>query len=112
MNPLRWRKMSWAIVAWSVVMLIWIIAAANDRPSKDCKADAILSKQDCIAASDAGTAIGAGIVVFIWFLGFVVLGIIWLATRPRRCARCGERMRDRQVACKHCGYDVAAPTTP
>lgn len=102
MNPLKWRKMSWALVIFSLLMLAWIIGASVDRASKDCAPN----DQLCISASDAGTSIGVGLLIFLWFLGFVVLGLIWMMTRPRRCARCGERMRKRETACGQCGFDV------
>jgi len=79
----RWRKMTWVLMIESAIFLIWIIAGASDRPSKDCEADAILSKQDCIAASDAGTAIGVGLVIFFWFLVTIVCLLIWIASRPK-----------------------------
>lgn len=73
-----WRKMTWAIVLWSGLMLAWLIgglSAVGDLPAPGT------------AAEEAGAAIGTGIgVTFIfgiWFLGFIVLAIIWFMTRPR-----------------------------
>lgn len=79
----RWRKMTWVLWIESAIFLIWIIGAAADRPSKDCEADQFLSKSDCVAASDAGTAIGVGLVIFFWFLVTVICFLIWFATRPK-----------------------------
>jgi hypothetical protein len=91
------------------LFLIWIIAGTSDRPSKDCKADAILSKSDCIAASDAGTAIGVGLIIFLWFLVFVVLSIIWFMTRPkqRTCPACGNDVKKGLTQCATCGHNFA-----
>ena len=110
MNPLKWRKMTWVLNVWNVIFLIWIIAGVSDRGSKSCEASTYLSKSDCIAASDAGTAIGVGLIIFLWFLGFVVLAIIWFMTRRRGrlCPVCGEDVKRGATVCKSCGHDFAA----
>lgn len=79
----RWRKMTWTIWVWNALILIWIIGGTSSRPSQSCQADAYLSKHDCISASDAGTAIGVGLIVFLWFMGFIVLSLVWFMTRPK-----------------------------
>lgn len=52
----HWRKMTWALIAWSAVMAIWIL----------------------------GGSAGVGTVIVLWCLGLVVLGLIWFMTRPRQ----------------------------
>ena len=79
----HWRKMTWLIHVTNALFLFWLIGAIVSRPSQDCVADGVLSKQDCIAASDAGTAIGVGLIVFLWFLVFMVEAVVWFMTRPR-----------------------------
>lgn len=110
MNPLRWRKMTWVLNIWNIIFLIWLIAGIADRPSKDCPPSDSL----CVNASDAGTGIGVALIIFLWFLGFVVIALIWLMTRPRTrpCPRCGEDVKKGVTVCKSCGYDFAAATTP
>jgi hypothetical protein len=103
-NPLKWRKMSWVLAIWSAICLAWAIGAGVSRTSKDCPPGDEL----CISASDAGTTVGIGLIIIIWALVFVVLGLIWLMTRPRRCVRCGERMRKKETACRSCGFDIGA----
>jgi len=114
MNPLQWRKMTWVLNIWNVIFLIWIIAGVSDRSSKTCEASTYLSKQDCIAASDAGTTIGVGLIIFLWFLGFVVLGLVWFMTRrrDRMCPVCGEDVKRGATVCKSCGHDFAATARP
>ncbi len=74
------RKMTWALIAWSVLILVWAIAGGGDANS-ECRADAVtqLERDAC----DAGTGIGVAIVLVIGFCGFVVLSLIWFMTRPR-----------------------------
>lgn len=110
MNPLRWRKMTWVINVWNVVFLIWIIVGIADRASKNCpKGD-----QLCVSASDAGTSIGVGLIIFLWFIGFLVLSIIWFMTRRpgRICPHCGEDVKKGRTTCKQCGYDFTTGTNP
>ncbi len=73
----KWRKMTWAIVAWSVLILIWAIAGGA---SNKCADQATKLNKD---ACEAGTGIGVGIILFLGFLGFIVLALIWFMTRPK-----------------------------
>jgi hypothetical protein len=107
--------MTWALLLWSGVMFTWMIGGAisgGTSAASDCAKDpsvinGVLTKQECIDASNAGTGIGVGLLFFLWFMGFVVLGFIWLMTRPRRreCPVCGESVKRGRIACGHCGYD-------
>ncbi len=78
----RWRKMTWAIVIWTVLFLAWGIGGAGSV-GNNC-ADLVGSS---LSACQAGTAVGAGlgltVIFFLWFIGFIVLAIIWFMTRPR-----------------------------
>jgi hypothetical protein len=104
----RWRKMTWAIWVWNVLFLIWIIAAVSDRASEDCPpADDL-----CVGASDVGTGIGVALIFVLWFIGFIVLALAWMMSRPkhRQCPRCGHDVKKGETVCKNCGHDfMAAP---
>jgi hypothetical protein len=110
MNPLRWRKMTWVLNIWNVLFLIWIIFGVSDRASKDCPPGDDL----CVNASDAGTGIGVALILFLWFLGFIVLSLIWLMSRPkhRTCPHCGEDVKKGRTDCKNCGYDFTIGGKP
>jgi hypothetical protein len=77
----RWRPLTWLILAFNAVMLIWLIAGVSSASDsgKDCGA-----QQVCQDANDVGTAIGAGLVIFLWAAGAVILGVIWLVTNSSR----------------------------
>ncbi|WP_406691989.1 hypothetical protein REH65_08335 [Saccharopolyspora sp. ID03-671] len=44
-----------------------------------------------------------------WVAGDVILGILWLVTKPRTrdCPACGRTIKRGQMTCKSCGYDFA-----
>lgn len=101
------RKMSWTIIVFSVLMLVWLISAGGGSANCD-------KQQQFEGACKAGEAVGRGIattaIFVIWFIGFVVLSIIWFMTRPkhRTCPVCGEDVKKGLTACKKCGHDFAA----
>lgn len=105
----RWRKMTWVLIAWCAVILVWAIAggAGNDCASQT--GDAFTSAQDAQDACAAGTSIGVALVLLIGFFGFAFLSIIWFFTRPRGrpCPRCGEHVKRGVMTCKDCGFDFA-----
>jgi hypothetical protein len=78
--------MSWALIVWSGLMLAWVVAAAGQASgvSAECKADTLLGPETCNNAQDTGTAIGVGLLIVLWFIGFVVLSLVWFMTRPGR----------------------------
>jgi hypothetical protein len=102
----RWRKMTWLFLVVNALFVLWITAGVSDRASEDCPPGDEL----CINASDAGTAVGVGLVVFLWFLVFMVLSVIWFMTRPRgrTCPACGEDVKKGRTTCQTCGHDFAA----
>jgi zinc-ribbon domain len=108
-----WRKMTWVIIVWCVLMAIWIIAGIAAAGSEtDCAKEATeyLSKEACEDANDVGTGIGVIVLWFIWFFGFIALSLIWLMTRPkgRECPACGDRVKKGKTTCPNCGHDFAA----
>lgn len=79
---LKWRKMTWVLLAWVVLMIVWIIAGVSSN-SDNCDDEAPDMRELCEAATDVGTGIGVGIIVVIGFMGFLILSIIWFMTRPK-----------------------------
>lgn len=68
-----WRKSTWALLIWTVIGVLWLYtgwSAVAEGGTSDAEA--------------VGGAIGSMVVIFFWFLGFVVLSIIWFASRPAR----------------------------
>lgn len=99
------RKMSWAIILWTVLFAVWIIAAIASRTSQDCRP----GDDACVTASDAGTGIGVFLIIMLWFFGFIILSILWFMTRSRgrQCPRCGNDVKRGVMTCKKCGFDFS-----
>ena len=92
----HWRKATWAIVLWTGLAILWVAAGANAASSlpSDC---GTLDQATCEAAAAVGTGIGVGIIFFVWFLGFIILGIIWFMSRPRYIEYQGKIMKESEA---------------
>ncbi len=109
----HWRKMTWVLILWSAIILIWAIAggaSANHQSLQGCLNQGVLSRQDCQNAANAGTGIGVAIILVIGFFGFVFFSLIWFMSRPRvrDCPACGTAVKRGKTACPNCGHDFAA----
>jgi hypothetical protein len=107
--------MTWVLVLWCAVILVWAIAGgahANHESVQDCVSQGVLTAQQCQDAANVGTGIGVVAVLGIGFFGFVFLSIIWLMTKPRgrECPICGEFVKRGQTVCAGCGHDFASAT--
>ena len=108
------RKTTWAIILWTVLwaVLIGVGIAGNECASET--GDGFLSDQDAQDACAAGTGIGVFLLFILWFLGFVVLAIVWFLTKNRNkrdCPVCGKSVKRGVVECTNCGYDFRAGQT-
>jgi hypothetical protein len=110
----RWRKMTWVLIVWCAIILVWAIAggaSADHSAANNCiqQSAGVLSPQDCQNAADAGTGIGVAIVLLIGFVGFAFFSMIWFMTRPRtrECPVCGNDVRKGITVCGKCDHDFA-----
>ena len=65
----------WLFLAVQVLFIFMIIVGVSSSDTSDCQG---LDAQTCKSATDAGTAIGVGLVIGLWALVDVILGMIWL----------------------------------
>jgi hypothetical protein len=104
----HWRKMTWAIWAWTALCLLWEVSGfvATSKPAT-CGG---LASNTCTNFANAGRGVGAFAVFLAWLLIFLILSVIWFMTKPQRriCPRCGRDVRKGLTQCKKCGYDYAA----
>ncbi len=100
----HWRIFTWVVVAFNVIMLIWIITGAASVSHSPCHD---LSTQTCTAAREVGGGIAVAALIALWVAGDVILGVIWMVTRPRGrvCPACGTNAKRGVLACRSCGHD-------
>jgi len=106
----KWRIMTWVILAFNILMLIWIIAGVAGV-ADNCAGKTGVELDACEAGTAVGATIGAGMVVGLWVAGDVILGIIWLVTnrkRTRECPACGRDVKKGLSVCPKCGFNFAA----
>lgn len=104
-----WRKSTWAILIWTALIAIWIIVGVNNVGNLPATGS---------DAENAGRAIGTGIgvtlILMVWFIGFIVLAIVWFMSRPRYVEYRGQYMKEsdaRKLSQKEAraDSDAAAP---
>jgi hypothetical protein len=105
----RFRKATWVLIIFNVLMLIWVISGIASVGGGSCNG---LDQATCNAAKDIGGGIGVALLIVLWFIGFVVLGLVWLMSKPknRQCPRCGHDVKKGLMICKSCNFDFAQAT--
>jgi Mn2+/Fe2+ NRAMP family transporter len=80
----RWRLSTWALIIWTGLMVAWLVAAAGSDGA-NCAAEPTRDlREACEAGEAVGTGLGVAFILFIWFLGFVVLSLVWVMRRHSR----------------------------
>jgi len=99
----RWRKATWALIVWSLGIFAWFIVGLSSR---GCQEEEGGIKQ---TVCEVGTGVGIAVILLIGFMGFVVLSLIWLMSRPklRTCPTCGRDVKKGLTVCAACGHDFA-----
>jgi hypothetical protein len=82
----KWRKMTWVLVVWCGLILVWVASStssATHKTAAECAHPGLLTRKACEEANNAGTGIGIALIFFIGFFGFAFFSLIWFMTRPR-----------------------------
>lgn len=109
----HWRKGTWIILIFNVLMLIWLISAAGATGSalSDCAGITDeLERSACEAGTALGASVGVGLIFGLWVMGDIILGVIWLVTnkkKARDCPVCGQDVKKGLTMCASCGHDFA-----
>jgi len=103
----RWRVFTWFILAFNAFMLAWVIDAIASY-SSTCDGLTGDTLTNC-EAGNVGVGLAATWLFVLWALGDVILGVLWLITRPRTrmCPVCGSGVSRGMTRCRRCGYDFA-----
>lgn len=73
----KWRKSTWVMVVWTVLMALWIASGWSSAASMP------VSNEYEEAGRAIGTGIGVTLLFLLWFIGFVALFLVWFMTRPK-----------------------------
>ena len=103
----RRRVFTWVILAFNALMLVWVISAIASHAST-CHGLTGRALTTC-EADNVGVGLAATLLFVLWALGDVILGVLWLVTRPRTrtCPVCGSDVKLGMTQCRRCGYDFA-----
>jgi uncharacterized protein (DUF983 family) len=71
--------MTWLLIVFSALMLAWLVSVLAQ--SNNCAHEQF--HQLCKASEDAQRSNDFVIVLVIYFMGFVILALVWFMTRPR-----------------------------
>ena len=105
-NFSHWRKMTWVLLLFVTVIVVLVAINSNgfacgrsDQPgTQSAGCELQLSSQ-------------GGLVFCVGAIGFIVLGVGWLMTRPPQpfphiCPTCGLPIKQGRNSCAKCGYVV------
>jgi hypothetical protein len=81
----QWRKATWALIVWNVLMILWLASTLQGEFS--CVGETGAARTVCDAGASLGLSLGASLVGVVWFIGFITIGLIWLMTRARSVPR-------------------------
>ena len=79
----KWRKATWALATWNVLMILWLATAVGGVNPLSCAGETGAALAVCEAGVDIGLSLGSSFVLIVWMIGFIALGLVWLVSRPR-----------------------------
>ena len=90
----------------SGAMLLWALTRVGGIECVEY-APGTVERDACELRKDVRAGIGLFAVGVVWFGGTLVLGVMWLVTRPRKrqCPRCATGVKAGLTACPGCGYE-------
>ena len=79
----QWRKATWALATWNVLMMLWLATAIGGVGPFSCAGETGAALAVCRAGVDIGVTYGVSFVVIVWLIGVVAFGLVWLMSRPK-----------------------------
>ncbi len=103
------RKATWLVILWNGFIALWVVSGINNIKDR-CDGLTGSDLQSCEIGLNVGGGIGLFLIGLVWFVGFLITGLMWLMSRPKRrlCPVCGRSVKDGEVICKRCGHDFRA----
>lgn len=82
----KWRKATWTLAIWNVLMVLWLATAIGGVGPFSCADETGAALAVCEAGVSIGLRFGTSFVLIVWFIGFIVFGLTWLMSRPQHRA--------------------------
>ena len=79
----EWRKATWALATWNVVMIVWLATAMGGVGDLSCVGEAGAALAVCEAGVNIGLSLGLSFVPMVWLVGVIAFGLVWLISRPK-----------------------------
>lgn len=79
----KWRKTTWTLASWNVLMILWLATAVGGVGPFSCAGETGAALAVCEAGVSIGRTLGLNFVLIVWLIGLVAIGLTWVATRPR-----------------------------
>jgi hypothetical protein len=79
----QWRKATWALAIWNVLMMLWLATAIGGVGPFSCAGETGAALAVCRAGVDIGVTYGVTFVLIVWLIGFIAFGLVWLMSRPK-----------------------------
>ena len=111
----RWRKMTWALIAWSGLVAAFsalVIAAAHGVIRSDCLETNGRTHEAlayCSSIEPWAMSFTVAICIGFWFVGFAILSFVWFKSRPKAGRGDGTDPDNSQTAPRR---DAAHPQSP
>lgn len=77
------RAMTLVLWCWTIAFAGWITGVIIDASNSPAPAECVQSagQKLCDDAGDVGTGMGVAVILFVWFVGFLILSLIWFMVR-------------------------------
>jgi hypothetical protein len=79
----EWRKATWALAIWNVLMILWLATAIGGVGEASCAGETGAARAVCEAGVNIGLSLGLSFVFTVWLIGIIAFGLIWLMSRPK-----------------------------
>ena len=83
----QWRKATWALATWNVLMILWLATTIGGIGDVSCAGETGAALAVCKAGAQVGLSLGPSFVLIVWAIGFIAFGLIWIISRPKHLAR-------------------------
>ncbi len=79
----QWRKATWALAIWNVLMMLWLATAIGGVGSLQLRRRDRRGPGGVQGGSRHRRDVRCHFVLIVWLIGFIAFGLVWLMSRPK-----------------------------